>query len=218
MCFPLFFLLAVPCRDKENSFMDSISAQSKSEVISNKVLRDCAALIESCAAHGDLVNTHDEKYFKEKLSYENSLMFTEYDEDNKELLGCLLLTDKDYCNDGYEYKDFLLDEISRVEGIELIDNDTRISWISAVCTNPSHRKNGCATRLFSKASTATVQSDKPTIVIAEAVRETNDVMLSFSERQGFKQLPISYTEHYFGDPDTPGADPWKVLYKFLRRQ
>lgn len=192
---------------------------------------DCVNLISSCAASGDLINPHSVEFFEEKLSFDGSVLLTKYDiapsvvspsssssssSPDSNLIGCMLLTDKDYCNDGYEYKDFLINELSAHSGIDLPDSDTRIMWISAVCTNPESRGSGCASSFFAEADERALSTTKPYIVIAEAVRENNENMLAFSERRGFVQLPTSYTESYFGDEDTPGAVPWKVLYKLLR--
>lgn len=195
---------------------------------------DCVNLVNSCAASGDLVNPHSIEFFEEKLSFDGSVLLTKYDipssaepsslvssptsssSADSNLVGCMLLTDKDYCNDGYEYKDFLISELSAHSGIELPDSDTHIMWISAVCTNPESRGSGCASSFFAEADEHALSTTKPYVVIAEAVRETNENMLTFSEHRGFVQLPTSYTESYFGDEDTPGAVPWKILYKFLR--
>lgn len=181
-----------------------------------QVIDECVKLIASCSANGEYINPCTADELSEKESSKGARLFAKYNSDNS-LLGCLLMTDKDYCAEGLENKDFLMSEISRLEGIELPRESTKIFWISSVCTSPESRNTGCASRLFEYTEKMALFPPSDYTIIAEAVRSVNDVMLGFSRKKGYIEFDAPLTEEDFGVAPTLGSVPWMVLYKILRR-
>lgn len=194
----------------------SPSPQTSDSFPREQVIGECASLIASCASSGEYINPYPADNLSAKEECEGSRLFARYDADD-ELLGCLLMTDKDHCAEGLETKPFLLDEISRMEGVELPADSTKVFWISSVCTSPASRNTGCASKLFEYAEKMALLPASDHTIIAEAVRAENDVMLGFSEKKGYVAFDKPLTEEDFGVAPTLGSIPWIVLYKVLRR-
>lgn len=180
-----------------------------------QVLFDCTQMIGECFSQGDYINPYPADNLAEKEDHTNSHLLVKYDGFGN-LLGCLMMTDKDHYVEGFETKEFLLERISEIENIALPADFTKIFWISSVCTSPDSRKSGCASSLFEHAEKIALDFPSTYTIIAEAVRAVNDVMLGFSEHKGYKSIPKPLTEKDFGLEMSKGSLPWVVLYKFLR--
>lgn len=187
------------------------SASAKSD---GNVIADCASLLKACSASGDYVNPRSEEELAHRSSCENSHLIARYNECGQ-LMGCALMMDKDHWLDGIVTKDFMISEVEKAEGIA-IPHDTKLFWISSVCTSPAFRGSGCASSLFDCAEHMAETQTGECIIIAESVRAANAPMLSFSEHRGYSLLDGKFTKRSFGIEAEEGSLPWKILYKILR--
>lgn len=176
---------------------------------------EMSELLRECAQQGAYVNVHDPSYFTDRLRCQNSRLLTKKS-DTDELLACFFVTDKDYCADGLENKEFLCSSIGANEGRAVPPDTTKIIWISAVCTSPTHRCGGLASQLMDEVVSFASSLEAPNVIVAEAVRVENDNMHRFSQKRGFKCLPKSYCVSDFVEGASDGNMKWHILYRILR--
>lgn len=200
---------------------------------------DVSRLLYECSSAGEYVRYQSPDEICSLLLLPGSLLIACYRcDDNSEalvsshlkysdLIGCLFATDRDFCQIGLESKEFLLSEMANA-GYD-IDGNTRIVWVSDVCTSPNSRKSGCASRLyevlfeeiasdFQEVLDDGAKWDPRRTAVAQAVLAPNHKMIGFSQKRGFAPLPREYSVEDFGLPVNEEDIPWLILCRLLAPQ
>lgn len=186
---------------------------------SSRILSDSANLILRCAESGDLINAYSKEKLQHEASFENSELIAYYDEYLIDILGCVMVTDRDFYAEDLESKEFLVSEIARAERIaDPPSKETKVFWVSSTCTAPESRGLGIATHLYDivEAIAARNARKHSLVAVAQAVRPQNEGMLSFSRKRGYIEFDREFYPEDFGADSNVDARPWLIMYKIIR--